>query len=608
MQNYNLNILIIEDDYKTKQDLIKILKYPPPTEPNLDILDLQIVETNLPKFTTYTATENIEAIKIIQKFNIHNKKFTLVFIDIHFLPEIDGINTIHSIWEIDKDIQIVICTSLNDDIWKKFLKSFGISDDLLILQKPFDYTMVKQLIYTLTKKWLLMQESENYNQLLENCVQKRTVELEYKANHDPLTSLPNRNLLEDGLSKLIKTSKNNNVMFAILYIDLDNFKFINDNYTHSIGDQILKIISKRIVNNTRKQDDFFRIGGDEFVLLVTNIEALENINNIANNLLQIIQKPIKLNNIDIEAKLSIGISIYPMHGIKSVELLKNADLAMYKAKKLGGNKFEFYNKELYIATRANLDLESELHKALANKEFFLCYLPQIELASKKLIAVEALIRWNHPQLGLIPAARFIPYAEKYALISPINEWVIKHSILQNKIWHDKGINIVPISVNIGIQQIKHTNLIENITKILQNAKLAPKYFGIDITENTYVNSEEIINIINNIKKSGVQITLDNFGSGSIPLNYLKKLQIDYLKIDRSFIDNIEIDPNNKIIIRSIINIANSLKLKIIAVGIETWQHKAFFEQYNCQFGEGYYFSKPLLTNELELLLKLNKKL
>ncbi len=608
MQNYNLNILIIEDDYQTKQDLIKILEYQATPEPNLDIPDLKIVEINLHKFTTYTATQNIEAIKIIQEFSKNNQKFTLVFIDIHFLPEIDGINTIHSIWEIDKDIQIVICTSLNDYIWKKFLKSFGVSDDLLILQKPFDYTTVRQLIYTLTKKWLLMQGAENYNQLVENYVQQRTKKLEYKANHDPLTSLPNRNLLENKLSELIKTSKHNNLMFAILYIDLDNFKFINDNYTHSIGDQVLKIISKRIIHNTRKQDDFFRIGGDEFVLLVTNIEAPENINSIADNLLKTIRKPIQINNIDIEAKLSIGISIYPMHGIKSAELLKNADLAMYKAKKLGGNKFEFYNKELYIAIKANLDLESGLQKALANEEFFLCYLPQIELASKKLIAVEALIRWNHPQLGLISASEFIPYAEKYALITPINAWVIKHAILQNKIWHDKGINIVPISVNIGIQQIKQTNLIEEITKILQNAKLAPKYFGIDITENSYVNSKEMVNIINNIKKSGVQITLDNFGSGSIPLNYLKKLQIDYLKIDRSFIDNIEIDPNNKIIIRSIINIANSLKLKVIAVGIETWQHKAFFEQYNCQFVEGYYFSKPLLANELELLLKLNKNL
>ena len=187
MQNYNLNILIIEDDYKTKQDLMKILEH----------------QTNhVPKLTTYTANQNMEAIKIIQEFHKNNQKFTLVFIDIHFLPEINGIDTIHSIWEIDKDIQIVICTSLNNYIWKKFLKSFGVSDDLLILQKPLETTMVRQLIYTLTKKWLLMQGSGNYNQLINNCVQKRTEELEYKANHDPLTSLPNRNLLENRLSEL----------------------------------------------------------------------------------------------------------------------------------------------------------------------------------------------------------------------------------------------------------------------------------------------------------------------------------------------------------------------------------------------------------------------
>ena len=590
MQNYNLNILIIEDDYKTKQDLMKILEH----------------QTNhVPKLTTYTANQNMEAIKIIQEFHKNNQKFTLVFIDIHFLPEINGIDTIHSIWEIDKDIQIVICTSLNNYIWKKFLKSFGVSDDLLILQKPLETTMVRQLIYTLTKKWLLMQGSGNYNQLINNCVQKRTEELEYKANHDPLTSLPNRNLLENRLSELTKTPKNNNLIFAILYIDLDNFKFINDNYTHSIGDQILKIISKRIINNTRKQDDFFRIGGDEFVLLVTNIENAENIKSIANNLLKIIQKPIQIDNIDIEVKLSIGISIYPMHGMKSVELLKNADLAMYKAKELGGNKFEFYNKELYIAVKANLNLESELHKALPNEEFFLCYLPQIELASRQLIAVEALIRWNNPQLGIMQASKFIPYAEKYGIINQINEWVIKNTILQNKSWHDKGLSIVPISVNIGMQQIKQTNFPQEINNHLKQAKLDPQYFGIDITDNNYTPNKEIIEIINNIKKTGVAITLDNFGSGNIPLNYLKKLQIDYLKIDRSFIDNIETDLNNKVIIESIINIANSLNLKVIAVGIETQKHKLFFEQHHCKYAEGYYFNKPLLANELELLLKLN---
>lgn len=613
LQNFYLNILIIDDRLEYRQDFIKILKGSTQYENQLDILGSQIfgenyknnspIEVELPKIAISTASYGLEAIKIIQGIYKTNKQLALVFIDIHIIPEITRRNTIRSIWEIDKDIQIVVCTSLDDFIWKNILKSFEINDNLLILQKPFDYTIVRQLIYTLSKKWLLMQESKHYNQTLESRVQKRTKTLEYKANHDPLTSLPNRYLLEDRLSQLIKISKENNLMFAVLYMDLDNFKWINDNYTHEIGDQILQILTKKMLHNTRRDDDFFRIGGDEFVLIITNIATMDNVNNIVKNLLSIINQPIQIETIDIEMQISIGISIYPLHGTTSSELLKNSDLAMYKAKGSGGNKCEYYNKELYITNKANLDFESALQQALINEEFFLCYLPQIELASKKLNSLEALIRWNHPKLGVIPATGFIPYAEKHGHISSINAWVIKKVIAQNKIWSNKGLNIVPISVNVGLQQIRQDNFLKDISYNLQKNNLKPNYFGIDITENSYINSDEIINIINNIKKLGVQITLDNFGTGNMPLNYLKKLQIDFLKIDRSFISNMETDPNNKVIIESIINIANSLKLKIIAVGIETVQHKDFFKQHNCKYVEGYYFSKPLSANQLELLLR-----
>lgn len=662
MTIFNINILIIDNHLETKKDFIKILKYSNTYhDPSLDALGYQIlsenyndcsIKVNLPKCEIYTASYAMEAIEIIKGFAEHNKKFALVFIDLYLIPEMTGTNTIQNIWNIDQNIQIVVCTSLDDFVWKNILKSFEVNDNLLVLQKPFYYNNIRQLIYTLTKKWLLIQAVANPNYNLDhtrqhrnfnnvfsndiltaneelvtdsinipktnkrlithhhnnnnhliNNIEQRTKELEYKANHDSLTSLANRNLLENKLLALLNRSKHSDLMFAIFYIDLDNFKWINDNYTHAIGDQILKIMTKRILHNIRENDELFRIGGDEFVLLLSNIKNIPNINNIANHLLHIINEPIKINHLDIETKLSIGISIYPMHGMKPEELLKNSDLAMYKAKEFGGNRFEYYSKELYIATKASLDLELELEFALKNNEFFLCYLPQIELASKKLIALEALIRWNHKKLGVIPAAGFIPYAEKYGFITHINSWVLQNSILQNKIWYKKGLNIVPISANIGIQQIRQPNFAEEIFKYLKKADLNPNYFGIDITENSYVNTEEVIKILKTIKKIGIQITLDNFGSGYIPLNYLKKLQIDYLKIDKSLIEGIEQDQNNKVIIESIIDIANSLKLKVIAVGIETGKHKEFFEQRNCQYAEGYYFNKPLLPNELELLLK-----
>jgi len=248
-------------------------------------------------------------------------------------------------------------------------------------------------------------------------------------------------------------------------------------------------------------------------------------------------------------------------------------------------------------------MELELQQAINNHEFFLCYLPQIDLTTGQLIAVEALIRWKHPKLGIIPPTGFIPYAEKSGLIVPIGEWVIKTATSQNKLWQNKGLQPIMVSINVAVQQIRQANFVATLELALKEVDLEPKYFGIELVENIFINSVEIINIINNIKKIGVQLTLDNFGSGNLSLNYLKKITIDYLKIDRSFIENIDTDRNNKIIVESIINIANSLNLKVIAEGIETSKHKTFLQQHKCDYAAGFYFSKPLLADELEELLR-----
>lgn len=609
----NLRILIIDDNLEIHKDFIKILSNKELTNNDLDLLGAQIfgndynsntsINLDIPTFQIDTALQGIDGIHLVQSAKKANERYALAFIDIRMPPGIDGIETIKNIWQIDPDIQIVICTAYSDYSWRDTVKHLGVNDNLLILKKPFDYTAVRQLSCALTKKWLLMQESKNYNIVLENYVQERTENLIHQATHDNLTELPNRTLLYDRLDYTIELSNRNKTLFAVLYFDLDDFKLINDNFSHETGDYVLKTIAKRLRSNMRKQDTLFRVGGDEFVLLTPNITIEENVINIASNILKTTQETIQLQTKHINPTSSIGISIYPQNGKKSLELLNNADLAMYHAKELGGNQFQFYTKELNNKISSRLESEIELQQAIDNNEFFLCYLPQIDLKTEKLIAVEALIRWNHPSLGVLTPNAFIATAEKSGLIVPIGDWVMKTAMLQNKVWQNKGYPPMIISINVAMQQIRQTNFVDKIKTNLQETNLEPKYFGIELIENIFINSIEIATIINNIKNLGIQITLDNFGTGNMSLNYLKKIQIDYLKIDRSFIENIDTDHNNKIIVESIINIANSLNLKVIAEGMETAQHKTFLQKHDCQYAQGYYFSKPLIAKDLEELLK-----
>jgi diguanylate cyclase (GGDEF)-like protein len=616
MNNKNsLRILLIDDNTEIHKDFIKILmdSDQESASDNADILGAQIFgeeyhskntpSLNIPKFQIDSALQGIDGIKMVAKAKSINEKYALAFIDIRMPPGIDGIETIKNIWEIDRDIQVVICTAYSDYTWHDTVNYLGITDNLLILKKPFDYMAVRQLTCALTKKWLLMQESKDYNIVLENYVQERTENLIHQATHDNLTDLPNRTLLYDRLDYTIELSNRNKSIFAVLYFDLDDFKSINDNFGHESGDIVLKTIAQRVRSNMRKQDTLFRLGGDEFVMLIPNIGTEENIIHIVNNLLKITQETIPLKTKNINISCSIGISIYPQNGKKSIELLNNSDLAMYHSKELGGNQFKFYTNELNSKVSFRAETEIELQEAIDKNQFLLCYLPQVDLKNDKLIAVEALIRWNHPKLGVLLPAAFIPAAEKSELIISIGEWVIKTAIMQNKIWQNKGYKPILISVNVAIQQIRQANFVERLNHYLKASSLDPQYFGIELIENAFINSIEIINVINEIKNMGVKITLDNFGTGNMSLNYLKKVKIDYLKIDKSFIEHLGADHNNKVIVESIINIANSLNLKVIAEGIETSKHKIFLQQHDCQYAQGYYFSKPLVAKDLELLLE-----
>lgn len=740
-QEKHLRILIIDDNPEIHRDFIKILTSNRENT-QLDSLEKQIFDDSqekttgqkisLPLFEIDTVSQGQEGVEYINRALKEGNPYSLAFVDIRMPPGWDGIETIKHIWELDRDIQIVICSAYSDYTWEDTVRELGTNDNLLILKKPFDNIAVRQLACALTKKWQLTQESRIYTKYLEKAVDERsdslqqslsliraTLEsstdailvldknesivdynnkliemwqfpqslletqnnkiileyvinalespeefhtkllqlreqpdaitidvvklkngniyerysqphklndktigrvwsfhditrrahleskLEYQATHDALTNLPNRVLLMDRLLQGISQCERNNTQLAVLFFDLDRFKLINDSLNHEAGDELLKIISKRLKSNSRESDTLVRLGGDEFVLILTNITKSDQIARIARKLLAIIKEPLVIAKREIITTASIGICVCPKDGVTVEDLLRNADLAMYKAKESGGNNFQFYTPELNQQSLLRFERETELRHAIQNDEFFLCYQPQLNLETNVISGVEALIRWNHPKYGLMLPIDFIPFAEETGLIIPIGEWVLRTACKQNKAWQDQGYPKIYIAVNVANQQFRQPNFVSFIKSILEETGLEPQYLEIELTENIIIGNIDEINKIEEIKNYGIRIALDDFGTGTNTLNYLRKIPVDRLKIDQSFVHNIGQNRNDDVLIRAIISMANSLDLEVVAEGVETSTHLNFLKQQECQQAQGYYFSKPLIKEDIERYFKEN---
>lgn len=740
-QEKHLRILIIDDNPEIHRDFIKILTSNRGNT-HLDSLEKQIFDDNLeettdqkislPLFEIDTVSQGQEGVEYINRALKEGNPYSLAFVDIRMPPGWDGIETIKHIWELDRDIQIVICSAYSDYTWEDTVRELGTNDNLLILKKPFDNIAVRQLACALTKKWQLTQESRIYTRYLEKAVDERsdslqqslsliraTLEsstdailvldknecivdynnklidmwqlpqslldtqnnkiileyvinalespeefhtkllqlreqpdaitidvvklkngniyerysqphklndktigrvwsfhditrrahleskLEHQATHDALTNLPNRVLLMDRLLQGIAQCERSNTQLAVLFFDLDRFKLINDSLNHEAGDELLKIISKRLKSNSRESDTLVRLGGDEFVLILTNITKSDQIARIARKLLAIIKEPLVIAKREIITTASIGICVCPKDGVTVEDLLRNADLAMYKAKESGGNNFQFYTPELNQQSLLRFERETELRHAIQNDEFFLCYQPQLNLETNVISGVEALIRWNHPKYGLMLPIDFIPFAEETGLIVPIGEWVLRTACKQNKAWQDQGYPKIYIAVNVANQQFRQPNFVSLVKSILEETDLEPQYLEIELTENIIIGNIDEINKIEELKNHGVRIALDDFGTGTNTLNYLRKIPVDRLKIDQSFVHNIGQNRNDDVLIRAIISMANSLDLEVVAEGVETSTHINFLKQQECQQAQGYYFSKPLIKEDIERYFKEN---
>lgn len=427
-------------------------------------------------------------------------------------------------------------------------------------------------------------------------------DLQYQAKHDMLTGLMNRASLFDSLDLAIKTCQLHNDQFSLLFIDLDRFKLVNDNLSHAAGDELLKSAAMRLQSSLRKEDILARFGGDEFVIILMGVGKCEQIEVRVNDLLKVFHQPFVLDNRKVTITISIGISIFPLDGTSQDILLRNADAAMYCAKAQSGNNYKFFNQEMNAHTLAIFNKEGDLRNAIANQEFFLVYQPQVDLKHEKLVAVEALIRWNHPEEGVLLPHDFISLAEETGLILQIGEWVLRTACNQNKIWQDKGLPHIRVAVNVVAQQFGQHNLPGKIREILDSVGLDPQYLEIELAETAILSNIEIMDDIAELKKMGVKIAIDDFGTGYSTLSYLHKIPLDRLKIDRSFIKYINSNADHEVIVCAIIAMAKQLHLQVIAEGVETVDQLNLLKHYDCGDVQGFYFSEPLDAEKFENFL------
>ncbi|MDD2267173.1 EAL domain-containing protein [Sulfuricurvum sp.] len=442
----------------------------------------------------------------------------------------------------------------------------------------------------------------HYMSLAEDITKKKEIEnkIHYLANFDSLTGLPNREHMKEHFNHNLSLSKRNNRHFAIIFLDLDHFKEINDSLGHSYGDILLRDVSKRLKASIREEDTLSRLGGDEFILLLPDTDSI-GAAQVTQKILEIIRPAFSIESHELSVTASLGIAIYPVDGTNMELLLKNADSAMYRAKQEGRDTYCFFTEEMQKRSTRNLLLNNALRHAINNNELSLVYQPQFSSANQKIIGAEALLRWNHPEFGIISPMEFIPIAENSGLILSIGEWVLRTAINQAKQWMDEGLEPIIMAVNLSAIQFKSPNLPFVIAEILQDVGLAPEYLELELTESVAMHDpHRAITIMNELHEKGIRMSIDDFGTGYSSLSYLKKFNIYKLKIDQSFVRDINVDPEDKAIVAAIINMAKSLGLLTIAEGVETIAQLEYLREQGCNEIQGYYFSKPLPKEAFEL--------
>lgn len=463
--------------------------------------------------------------------------------------------------------------------------------------------------FTEADELLAMSFAHSLSLVLDNAreieeIRSARQHLDYLAHFDTLTGLPNRELASDRIHQALAQAHRSGNNVAVLFVDLDNFKHVNDSFGHGVGDQLLKVVATRLQECVREGDTLARLSGDEFLVMLPNIEGAQAAAIVAQKVLDALAPPCTLDNQEIFTGASIGISIFPVDAANMDDLLRTADTAMYHAKSVGRNVYQFFTSGMNTAARRYTDLEHALRRALERNEFELHYQPQVSLKNGEIVGVEALLRWKNSDYGQVSPAEFIPIAENTGLILPIGEWVLKTACKQGKRWADMGYGYLRVAVNLSARQFRDRNFIQTLANILHETILPLSMLELELTESMMMEDiDTVVPQLNKIKTMGIRISIDDFGTGYSSLSYLRQFPIGMLKIDQSFVRDVSHNPDAAAIARAIINMAHSLRLDVIAEGVETEEQLEFLKHHQCNEIQGYLFSKPLPEEQLTSLLR-----
>jgi diguanylate cyclase (GGDEF)-like protein len=547
-------------------------------------------------YTCRAADSAEEALAILRK-----EKFELVISDIK-MDGMSGLEMIPQMREIAPDT-VIMMISGEQTIESAVEALRGGAFDYIM--KPFDFQHVEAAVRRALEHHSLLAAKRRHENHLEELVRQRTAELNHLAYHDALTDLPNRILFEDRLTQALILAERNRQTLGMLFLSLDRFKKVHDTLGRAIGDRLLQKVAERLRSSAHQGETVARFEGDEFALLLTQIGGTEG-EDVIEVIFQVnesLKLPFVIDDHELFITVSIGISLYPDDGADAPTLLKNADAALYRAREQGGDNYQFYTADMNAKAMKRLTLESSLRRALERSEFEVYYQPVLDTNTRKIVGMEALLRWHHPELGLVQPIEFIPLAEDTGMIVPIGEWVLRTACAQSKSWQGAGFAPLSLAVNLSARQFQQQNLSEMVVRILQETGLNAHDLKLELTESSIMkNAESAVRTLGELKAMGVKIAIDDFGTGYSSLGYLKRLPIDTLKIDRSFVRDVTADPDDAALVMAIITLAHNLRLKVVAEGVESEEQLSFLHLLRCDEWQGYLFSKPVPVEAFEELL------
>ncbi len=610
-----VRVLIVDDNPAIHRDFDKVLSQP--AEPARGLAEVETLlfgETPRQQrrglaYALQFATQGAAGVDLARQERDAGRPFQIAFVDMRMPPGWDGLETIERLWAVDPDIQVVICSAHSDYDWNDVTERLGQSDRLLVLKKPFEPIEVLQCASALSRKWQQERALRSHVATLEHVVATRTEKLEaanrqlrHLASHDALTGLPNRILLDDRLAQAMARANRDGTSFAVLVIDLDRFKQINDSLGHRAGDAVLDQVSRRLLSVIRDIDTVARTGGDEFVMLISPCANPADALIVAQRAGDSLRGPMRVDELELHVTASIGVAYYPLDGSSAQGLMACADVAMYCAKQRGRNNAQRFAAGMDATTVARVKLEGDLHRAIQTRQFELHYQPKAETDSGEVYSAEALIRWRHPQRGLIAPAEFIPLAQECGLITEIGAWALREACRQCAEWRRRGLPTVRIAVNVAPAQFRRGDLLDIVRDALAQADLEPRFLEIELTESAVMtNPEESAATLEQLSRMGVVVSVDDFGTGYSNINYLRRFPIDKLKIDQSFVKALDSEVDASIV-RAIVSLAHSLQLKVVAEGVETREQLAFLQSIGCDQYQGFHFSEPLPPQQFASLL------